>query len=244
MLQDLTEIDSFGWTALKGALNQRLVVTAVRFVPGKANRVWIVETNVRPVVVKRFLTDGCPNEFESLLQARKAGLDVPFPMSAGNNTIIMEYIPGDTCDRLVNQMFSSAAATGMGRWLFQYHNLAEDGEKRRLMGDTTLSNFILSEGRIFGLDLEDSRLGNPLDDLGQLAASMLASEPFFTPIKFDLCLRMLESYEKNSSSRVVEAVRPHIAMNLRLQARAKPLFRRIFHSAAKTLEEEWPTVAR
>ena len=52
MLTDLTALDPLGWEALKGALNQRVLIERIRFVPSRKNRVWIIETNVRPVVVR------------------------------------------------------------------------------------------------------------------------------------------------------------------------------------------------
>jgi tRNA A-37 threonylcarbamoyl transferase component Bud32 len=168
MLEDLTELDALGWEALKRTLNQRVVATTVRFVPGKANRIWVVETDVRPVVVKRFLTGKCGNEFESLVQAKQAGLCVPMPLSASGDYLVLEYLDGENCERLINHMFSMRAADGIGEWLARYHAVMASGGKTKKMGDAVLSNFILVDGVVYAVDLEDSRVGDPFDDVGVL----------------------------------------------------------------------------
>jgi tRNA A-37 threonylcarbamoyl transferase component Bud32 len=242
MNEDLTNLDSFGWEALKKALNQRVVLNSIRLMPSKKNRVWVAETDVRPVVVKRFLTGKCGVEFESLLISRENGIPVPFPLWKAEDHIVMEYISGENCESLVNNMFSAYAAQGIGEWLASYHGLG-GGQRPRIMGDAVLSNFIMSDGRVFGVDLEDSVFGDPLDDLGQILASILSSEPFFTPIKFDLCLRLVKGYDRSASTDSRERVRPYVSKYLRSGAKSKPLFRRTFVAAAKSLEKGWPELA-
>ncbi len=228
---------------MKDALNQRVVISAVKFVPSKKNRVWIVETDVRPVVVKRFLSGRCGHEFEALLQAKQAGLNVPYPLHIASDYLVTEYLEGESCDILINHMFSIEAADGIGRWLALFHQKLGDGINRKLMADAVLSNFILHEGSVYGLDLEDSCLGDPLDDVGRAAASILGSEPFFTPIKFDLCHRMIASYSEASNSDIMQAVRPFVSKHIRIDASRKPLFRRTFMAAARSLERQWPELA-
>ncbi|MCU0852773.1 MAG: phosphotransferase, partial [Thermoplasmata archaeon] len=98
MANDFTAIDSFGWDALKKALNQRVVVNRYRLIPSRRNRVWVVETDVRPVVVKQSLSGKCGSEFETLLLARQAGISVPYPLFKEGDFLVMEYIPGETCE--------------------------------------------------------------------------------------------------------------------------------------------------
>lgn len=243
MANDFTAIDSFGWDALKKALNQRVVVNGYRLIPSRRNRIWVVETDVRPVVVKQFLSGRSGTEFETLLLARQAGIDVPYPLYKEGDFVVMEYIPGETCEVMINHLFNSAAADAAGSWLANFHEQLSFGGAPRIMGDAVLSNFIMSEDRLFGVDLEDCAKGDPMEDLGQLAASMLGSEPFFTPIKFDLCRRMIIRYEETSHGDALEKVRPYVAKHLRNDARRKPLFRRTLLAAAKSLENAWPDLA-
>jgi len=243
MLDDPTRLDSLGWEAVKKALNQRVVVTNTRFVPSRVNRVWIVETDVHPVIVKRFLSGRCGNEFESLVLARNAGISVPYPLASRGDYLVMEYLPGDNCDVLINRMFSAVAAEGLGAWLASFHRKLSTDFGSRIRGDAVLSNFILTDGVIYGMDLEDSVIGDPMDDVGHVGASILGNEPFFTPIKFDLCTRMLRAYERSAGVGVFEPSRKYIAKHLRLDARQKPLFRRTLMSAAKSLEKRWPDIA-
>ncbi len=243
MLSDITGLDSFAWTAVKRALNQRVVVDRVTLLPSRRNRVWIVETDVRPVVVKRFFSGRCGNEFEALIRARSAGLDVPLPLLVEGEYLVLEYVPGEGCEPLINHMFSHVAAEGIGRWLAKFHEALRSGQERTVMVDTVMSNFILSDDKVYGVDLEDVSAGEPLDDLGKAVASILGTEPFFTPIKFDLAKSLLRGYEDLAKTSVFEAVRPFVAKHLRLDAKSKPLFRRTLSSAARSIEKGWPELA-
>lgn len=243
MAGDLTALDSFGWEALKRSLNQRLVMNRIRLVPSKRNRVWIAETDVRPVVIKQSLSGKIGTEFEELLVARKAGIDVPYPLFMEGDYLVLEYIRGETCDTMINHMFSSEVADKLGAWLAKFHEGMQSEGTRRIRGDSVLSNFIFSEGTVFGLDLEDSCHGDPLDDIGQIGASILGSEPFFTPIKFDLTLRLIGNYSRLAGVDLTEKARHYVSKHLRLDAVAKPLFRRTIVSAAKSIERGWPDLA-
>jgi hypothetical protein len=240
MLEDATALDSLGWEVLRKALNQRVVASRPKFLPSKVNRVWVVETNVRPVVVKRFLSGKCDIEFGSLLEAKNEGLNVPYPLAKEKDYLVTEFVPGESCEVLIHKMFDSRAAEGLGRWLAMFHRRLSVDDRTRIMEDAVPSNFVMNDGTIYGFDLEDTKLGVPLEDVGKLAASILGNEPFFTPIKFDLCLRMLRGYGHAATIDVVEESRPFISKHLQLDARLKPLFRRTIVKAARAIERGWP----
>lgn len=243
MLEDATALDPLGWEVLKKALNQRVVAGRPKFVPSTVNRVWIVETDVRPVVVKRFLSGRCDAEFEALLQAKNAGLAVPYPLAKEGEYLVYEFIPGESCDVLIHKMFSLSAADGLGRWLAEFHIRMSSEGTTKIMHDAVPSNFIVNEGKVYGFDLEDTRPGDPLEDVGRLASAIIANEPFFTPIKFDLCLQMLRSYGDIIGTDIVDKSRVYVSKHLQLDARRKPLFRRTIVSAAKAIEKGWPTLS-
>ncbi|UCE81407.1 MAG: phosphotransferase [Methanobacteriota archaeon] len=244
MPQDLTLMDSAGWDALRRTLNQRVVLIRETLIPSKRNRVWAVETDVRPVVLKRSLSGRAESEFNSLVCARQAGLDVPLPLHRSENHIVMEYIPGERCDTLINHMSSAEVAEGLARWFARFHDKMGDGVKPIIMADAELTNFMVHDGQVFGFDLEDASEGDPLYDIGMLLASILGSEPLFTPVKFDLCMRLLEAYEKESGLEARESVRPFVSTHLRLSATTRPLFRGALLEAARRLESSgWPILA-
>ncbi|MDH3365703.1 MAG: aminoglycoside phosphotransferase family protein [Thermoplasmata archaeon] len=244
MPQDLTLLDSPGWDALRKALNQRVVVINERLIPSKRNRVWVVETDVRPVIMKRSLSGRAEREFANLARARQAGLDVPFPLHRSDDYMVIEFLQGERCDSLINHMFSVEAAENLAIWLARFHERMGDGGKPTIMADAELTNFLFCEGRVFGVDLEDVVEGDPMEDIGRLLASILGSEPIFTPVKFDLCMRLLDAYEKESGAEAQESVRPFVARHLRLSATTKPLFRKTLLDAAKRLEfDGWPMLA-
>jgi len=240
MAPDLTQVDSDGWCALKSALNRRVVPARSTLVQSKRNRVWLVETDVRSVVLKQFLSGRCSDEFEILLRARKAGLEVPYPFHKEGDLLVMEYIPGEPCEMMIDHMFSSKVAEGLGRWLARFHAVLGDGPSDQIMGDAVLSNFLYYDGKVHGVDLEDSMPGDALEDLGQLVASVLTGEPMFNPVKFDLSMQLLAAYEAVSGRHVTDEVRPFVSKHLLKNSLAKPLFRRTFAAAAKSLERGWP----
>jgi tRNA A-37 threonylcarbamoyl transferase component Bud32 len=243
MAQDLTTLDSPGWDALRNALNQRVVLVNERLIPSRRNRVWVVETDVRPVILKRSLSGRAENEFNALLRAREKGLDVPFPLYRSGDYMVIEYIPGERCDSLINHLFSSEAAEKLGLWFAKFHLGFGDEASQAIMADADLTNFQMWDGKVYGMDLEDCGTGDAMDDLGQLIASILGSEPVFTPIKFDLCMRLLESYEEESGMEAVESSRPFVSKHLRLGAATRPLFRKTLLEAARSLEYGWPRLA-
>lgn len=243
MSSDLTTMDVSGWDILKKALNQRVVVVRSSLVPSNRNRVWFVETDVRPVVVKRSLSGLSSVEFETMLLAKKAGLSVPYPLYMDRNYLVTEFISGDSCDMLVNALFSTGAAEGIGRWLGAFHESMESFGKPLAMSDAVLENFVMHEGEVFGVDLEDTKPGDPMDDLGQMASSILGNEPFFTPVKFDLCFNLLEAYEQRTGIEARESVRPYVVKHLRRSVRARPLYRRPFEQVARAIEKGWPDLA-
>jgi hypothetical protein len=75
-----------------------------------------------------------------------------------------------------------------------------------------------------------------------MASSIIGSEPFFTPIKFDLCFRMLEAYENQTGMEALESARSFVAKHLMLSIRSKPLYRRPFSEVARVLEKGWPNL--
>lgn len=243
MSSDLTAMDSSGWETVKKALNQRVVFVRSSIVPSYRNRVWLVETDVRPVVVKRSLSGLSAVEFETTLLAKKAGLLVAYPLYMDRDYLVSEYISGDSCYLLVNSLFSTPAAKGLGKWLGGFHESMDSFGRPMAMRDAVLENFIMHEGEAYGVDLEDASPGDPLDDLGQMAASILGNEPFFTPVKFDLCFSMLDAYEDRTGMESRESVRPFVAKHIRQSVRARPLYRRPFEQVAKVLDRAWPDMA-
>ncbi len=240
MLEDATTLDSMGWEVLKRALNRRVVAGRPRFIPSMVNRVWVIETDVRPVIVKRFLSGKCDTEFEALLRARKSGLTVPYPLAKEGEYLVSEFMSGEGCDVLIHKMFSTSAAQGLGRWLARFHDsMSSDGTKI-IMHDAVPSNFIMHEEVVHGFDLEDTRPGDPLDDVGRMAAAIIGNEPFFTPIKFDLCLQMIRSYGSSAGEDIVDRSRVYVSKHLQMDARRKPLFRRTMIRAAQAIEKGWP----
>jgi thiamine kinase-like enzyme len=63
-----------------------------------------------------------------------------------------------------------------------------------IRGDSILRNFIVTD-RIWGVDFEESRAGNPTEDIGSICSSILSTDPMFTNEKFLLCKWFIKSYK-------------------------------------------------
>jgi hypothetical protein len=82
-------------------------------------------------------------------------------------------------------------ADGLGEWLARYHALFEF---RLTRGDAIMKNFLVSGGRIVGVDFEEASEEDVIRDLGEMCSSILSMHPMFTVDKFAFCRRLSKRY--------------------------------------------------
>jgi len=67
-----------------------------------------------------------------------------------------------------------------------------------LKKDCNLKNFIYSNGKIYGLDFEDEKYGDPREDIGELCFFILTSHLSLTHEKIVMYKRFVNAYKKYS----------------------------------------------
>ncbi|GAB4311961.1 MAG: hypothetical protein Kow0069_12520 [Promethearchaeota archaeon] len=182
-------------------------LTAVRF-KSRKNSTWLVERTTRRGTAKVVLKvwganqrDRARNEFATL--ERLAGV-VPVPpvLATGERALLLGVVPGHNLCDVANALLSPAPLVGLARWLAKLHaTTSEEGDPRSclLHGDPVLRNFTWDGNRVWGLDLEEARAGEFLDDMAGACASILNTRPGFpdplhVPAKLHLARQFATAY--------------------------------------------------
>lgn len=85
-------------------------------------------------------------------------------------------------------------------WLTKFYELTkglddQDMPVNLIYGDVNLRNFILSEGNVIGLDLEQCRLGNQVEELEYLLAMYRLYNPTDTAFKHKVCYEICQRHD-------------------------------------------------
>jgi len=172
----------------------------------KKNTVAYVIFNGQPRILKWFVP-GLKRNMEieySILKKGFSNLTIPSPFEkdSENNVLVMSYIMGENvCDiindsqKILDEKIKLIHL--LADWFVNFHSFYKTEDGFRLRGDANLKNFILSKGRIWGVDFEESRIGKPSEDLATLCVSLLSSDSMFTDEKFHFCQIFLDAYLKS-----------------------------------------------
>lgn len=197
----------------------------------KKNTVAYVLSDSHPRVLKWFVPGLRQNmEIEySVLKKGFSNLLIPSPLEKDmeNTVLVMSYIIGENVCDIINDATKDfedkqKSMHQLADWFFRFHRFFKTEEGFRIRGDATLRNFIISRGKIWGVDFEESRMGRPSEDLATLCASVLSTTPMFTDEKFHLCHTFLDTYQK-SATWTIENISANISYALleRIQWRAQ-----------------------
>jgi len=183
----------------KDALLQRQFVS-------KKNSVGYVVLNGQARILKWYVP-GLKRNMEIEYDILKKGsvdltIPVPFEKDTENYVLVMSYIVGENvCDLINDEKLSFEEKPRimdlLANWFVNFHTAFKSGEGFRIRGDPSLRNFLLSKGRIYGVDFEESRMGKPVEDIAGVCASILSTDPMFTDEKYQLCQRFLDSYRRS-----------------------------------------------
>ncbi len=151
------------------------------------------------LVVKRAGEQTADLSREAGLQAllHQRGLAVPQLLLAKPRYLVMQYIAGETLvdylegaeQRLplsphILQGAVRPLAQQLAAWLRRFYRITADSfGHATIMGDVNLRNFLLCDGRVYGVDFEDARPGDIAEDAGRILAFALTYDPAFTPWK-------------------------------------------------------------
>lgn len=178
--------------------SQCQVLTIKRF-PSKKNRVFHIKTVCGDIVLKLFVAGNASNEFNVLKKANNLKLNVPEPYALFSNLIFMEYVEGlNMCD-VLNDSLQAVDVAKLAEWLAVFHKAFRKDRSTLVKSDTILKNFLKTKKGIIGLDFEFAHLGNPLEDVGEMCAHILDTDPMFTQEKYNLCHVFSETYQNLSS---------------------------------------------
>lgn len=131
-------------------------------------------------------------ELKVLEDCLSQGIPVPRVCHRTENTIILEYLKGDDCRTLFDdpKVDDYMIIDGVACWLSGFH--VAFSERKR--GDCILSNFILTDTGLYGIDFEESTLGDQMDDLGNMCTSILRMRPSFTDTRFSQVEYFIKKY--------------------------------------------------
>lgn len=141
------------------------------------------------VVAKMFVVDKFDIELQVLKSSWEKSLAVPEVVEARDGVILMDYIAGEPLVDVLNRTFESSLIDKLAEWYFRYHS-AHD----MIKGDPRLRNFICNNGRIYGVDYEETRPDSWILDIGGTAASLLDTDPIFDVRKRKMSWTLLETY--------------------------------------------------
>ncbi|HPZ12449.1 MAG TPA: phosphotransferase [Bacillota bacterium] len=216
----------------------------LRRLMSKKNRVYLVENKDGRFALKLYRAPHhrrSAAEYRVLRDAFQKGVAVPQAVAfIEKKALLMKHIPGENLCDLLNRRCLIEYADKLARWYGSFHRLFRRPDGTSLLrGDSNLRNFILrKDGSLFGVDFEEAEWGDPARDIGQICASILDTEPMFTPSKAALCRRLIARYGEIAGQESLEyRIVSQIARALRETAQRRPRQRRYLVKQAGLLEQ-------
>ena len=211
----------------------------------KKNSVTYVTLEGKPCVLKWFVP-GFKKQMRTecdILEKGASKLYIPsvHEQDVDNNVLIMNYITGENLCDIINDEKTTTNEKNklmilLAEWFIDFHNFFKIDNQFRIRGDSSLRNFIFSD-RIWGVDFEESRYGNPVEDIGDMCASILTTDPMFTTEKFNLCKIFINSYTKNAPGRILN-INDEISYSILTKIQWRPEQEEIFRKFSKKIKEK------
>lgn len=223
--------------ALLSLLTEDFLVQECRRLPSRRNVVLHITgthqstRSTLDIVAKWFKQLGIAVEAQVLRDAYSSGVPVPKIIGTTAHVILMQYVSGQNLCDLINSDQDPLYGMMLGQWLATYHQRfqREDNPDIVLLkGDARIRNFIHDGSRIIGVDFEECTSGYYLKDLASTCASILDTDPLFTPEKRLICRMLLTNYSRirgtSDQQRILEDIIPYLLDALRETAtrRRKP----------------------
>ena len=121
-------------------------------------------------------------------------------------------------------------------WFIEFHNFFKKDDQFLIRGDSSLRNFIFTD-RIWGVDFEESRIGNPVEDIGGMCASILTTDPMFTKEKLQLCKKFIDSYVEKVPGRILN-INDEISYSILEKIQWRPEQEGILREYSKKIREK------
>ncbi len=116
--------------------------------------------------------------------------------------LMLEKIPGNNlCDALndtsIDGNKKKKLVILLAEWFATFHkDFSMTSCATVIRADSILRNFLINDDRIIGVDFEEAQQANPWEDIGEICASILDTNPMFTEEKIKLVQIFLKSYEE------------------------------------------------
>lgn len=195
-------------------------ITFIQKFPSKKNRVYRVERDGKPFVLKLYDNDRYAYEFSVLKVCRLEGIAVPKPIELGDYALLMEYVQGKLANDYLEEAGMWDVVLDIASWLALFHGKFRYGERSLLKSDMNFKNFIVGD-KLYGLDFELSKIGEPVRDVGDAIAYLLSADPAFAEEKYELSLAFIERYEDDSGIELCN-IESSVASSLREAASFRP----------------------
>lgn len=164
---------------VKKAFGEGAEIVFPRFFESKKNQVTLLELDIdgvpRQVIAKYYVWGDGAVEWDVLKKCLRRGIRAPAPVFRKGHVSFMGYIPGSTV-RMLRQGLSAFDVALIGRWLGGFHRAFYKSDGTCLLkGDVMLPNFIFNseDNLLYGIDFEESRRGNPREELAEILAVMM-----------------------------------------------------------------------
>ena len=166
----------------------------------KKNSVAYVIYNYKPRIIKWFapgFKKKMQNEYK-ILKKTNPSLNMPivYEKDEENNILILSYIPGKNLCDLINDDkkpfdYKNKLIFKLASWLKNFHQNYKLDNKYIIRGDSILRNFLFTD-KIWGVDFEESRIGDIDEDIATVCSSILTTNPMYIDEKYVLCKNFLE----------------------------------------------------
>ncbi|MEM2899192.1 MAG: RIO1 family regulatory kinase/ATPase [Thermoplasmata archaeon] len=180
-------------TRLEGSLERGLGdISAENQFESKKNNVFKILYDGKECVAKvyseEFITRA-ENEFLILQECKKRKVSAPEPIELRKGAIIMTFVDGIRAYELLKKE-PEKTLDQVANWLAEFH---KSFDWKTCRGDCILKNFIIGE-KTYGIDFEESFSGDPMYDIGQAIAHLLASDNKFSNERFSFARMLAKSY--------------------------------------------------
>jgi len=162
------------------------------------------QRKIPELIAKLFVTSGFRRELEVLKKSQENGLAVPQVIDAKEGVILMRFIEGNVLTDVINETFSTTAIEHLAKWYYRFHDIHS-----LIKGDPRLRNFICHDKTLYGIDFEESRPGDWMEDVGGVAASLLDTRPIFHEAKQKLAWEFLDCYLDSAGLQRNEKIETH-----------------------------------
>lgn len=171
----------------------------------RKNRVFRASFRGKDYIVKVFRdewSERAHTEFEVLRKCKEKNILAPLAVKIVDGAVVMEPLAGEPVSEVFDALMTAssgsnlsegqaALADSLARWLSGFHAAFAF---KMVRGDTILKNFLVTPAGVAGLDFEEASRADTINDIGQLCASVVMTDPPFTDPKMAFARRMARTY--------------------------------------------------